>query len=705
MIPVPFRTALLAALVLSAPPASASPALQAGAAQVDISPPVLPVIRNGGFLEATSDEVADPLHSRAIVLHEQSSDTRVAIAVVDSCMIPRTMCDAIKQDVSARTGIARDHILIAATHTHSAPSVMHYCLGSRADPAYAEFLPPKVTESIVRANEAMQPAQAGWAVFDASAFTATRRWLTRSDRIGLDPFGERTVHAMMHPGYRNADYIGESGPPDPGFSLLSLQSRDGKPLALMGNFSMHYFGAGAGISPDYFGVFASAIAQQLAPGDPDFVGILSQGTSGDSWRADYSQSAAPDPSPTMQQYTSELVALAVDALQHVEHRHDLPLAMAEVRLTLGRRTPDAQRLAWAREKVAAMGERRPRDRPEVYAEQAIYLHENPREEVVLQALRLGDLALTAMPAEVYALTGLKLKARSPFGTTINLSLANGAAGYIPPPEQHHLGGYNTWPARTAGLEVQAEPKMTEGVLRLLEQVGNQPRKRYREPSGAYARTIAAQHPLVHLRMANMEAAPNHEPGLAYHLPGVTGAGFPGPHESRSMAFAGGRLRLDPSRLGDSYSLSLWVWNGMPTDARPVTAYLFSRGGDRARATPGDHLGIGGTHANQGALIFFNGDERNELLAGQTPLPLRTWSHVVLVRDGDNASLYLNGALEASGPLVATHRPDFPLFLGGRSDNFANLEGRLDEVALFPRALTTAEIRDQFTAAGLDQSND
>ena len=33
----------------------------------------------------------------------------------------------------------------------------------------------------------------------------------------------------------------------------------------------------------------------------------------------------------------------------------------------------------------------------------------------------------------------------------------------------------------------------------------------------------------------------------------------------------------------------------------------------------------------------------------------------------------------------------PLFLGGRSDNNSNWEGRLDEVAIFERALTAAEI--------------
>ena len=75
--------------------------------------------------------------------------------------------------------------------------------------------------------------------------------------------------------------------------------------------------------------------------------------------------------------------------------------------------------------------------------------------ILLQALRIGGATIAALPNEVYALTGLRLRARSPAPLHFNVELANGAEGYIPPPEQHVLGGYTTWPARTAGLEVEA----------------------------------------------------------------------------------------------------------------------------------------------------------------------------------------------------------------------------------------------------------
>ena len=54
---------------------------------------------------------------------------------------------------------------------------------------------------------------------------------------------------------------------------------------------------------------------------------------------------------------------------------------------------------------ARRGARRPQDQPEVYAEQAVWIHEHPEEEIVLQAIRIGELGMTAIPNEVYGGNG------------------------------------------------------------------------------------------------------------------------------------------------------------------------------------------------------------------------------------------------------------------------------------------------------------
>jgi hypothetical protein len=209
---------------------------------------------------------------------------------------------------------------------------------------------------------------------------------------------------------------------------------------------------------------------------------MSQGTSGDQMWMNYGK---PKSDMTVERYAQAVADVAYRAYQQVKYRSQVTLAMAEAKLSLRRRVPDGQRLAWARELLSQMAGAKPRNQPEVYAREQIALHEDPVRELKLQALRVGDLGITAIPNEVFAITGLKLKVQSPLQPTFNVELANGSEGYIPPPEQHRLGGYTTWPARTAALEVEAEPRIVETLLTLLEKVAARPRRR---PARAGVRT-------------------------------------------------------------------------------------------------------------------------------------------------------------------------------------------------------------------------
>ena len=94
----------------------------------------------------------------------------------------------------------------------------------------------------------------------------------------------------------------------------------------------------------------------------------------------------------------------------------------------------------------------------------------PTRELKLQAIRIGDFGITGIPNEVFAISGITIKKRSPLKSTFTIELANGCEGYIPPPDQHALGGYETWRARTSCLEETAEVKIVSTVLDLLNKV-------------------------------------------------------------------------------------------------------------------------------------------------------------------------------------------------------------------------------------------
>lgn len=691
------------------PSGDATAEFRVGATVVDVTPTQFPVLVNGGMLSRSADTVKTPLNARAIVLDDGRE--RLAIVVVDSCMMPRPLLDEAKSLAAKQTKIRADRMLISATHSHSAPSSLS-CLGTEADSNYVPFLRDKLVEAIAAAEANLEPARAGWGQENAAEFTALRRWIRRPDRIAKDPFGNPTVRANMHAGANWDDVTGESGPEDPDLTLIAIQSKTGRPIAVLSNFSMHYFGDQA-LSADYFGLFCEGLKTQLAPSEskdhPPFVGILSHGCSGDIYNRDYTKPApSAEEKHSIESFTEGLLKIAMKAYASIEFREDVDLAMAEARLDLKYRVPDLQRLEWAQRVVAAMGDRPPKDTTEVYAREQIILHERQSTQVVVQALRIGDIAIATTPTETYALTGLKLKCQSPLSKTMVIELANGGDGYIPPPEQHLLGGYNTWPARSAGLELSAEPKIAEAALGLLEQVCNRPRLAYKQRQGPGSKAILDAKPIAYWRLDEF-AGPRaidasgqnrdayYEPGVVFFLEGPRSDQYCADGEkNRAAHFAGGRLASKMANFGDQYSVSLWFWNGMPVDAREVAGWIFSRGRNHAYGLRGDHLGVGGIH-HSGKLVFLNGHaaEAANPLIGSTEIGRWTWNHVVFVREGQTVRVHLNGhpRPEIEGDSPAEFPASFDqLFFGGRCDNHSNWEGRLDEIAVFDRPLSAEDIK-------------
>src|SRR5271157_1272 len=246
------------------------PGLCAGASAIDVSSRSFPVLINGGFLQNSTTKVNAPLFAKCLVL--DNGTTRLAIVIVDSFMMPRELLDRAKEMAREKTGIATDRMLIAATHTYSAPAALG-ALGCPADPACVALLPDRIAEVIAQAAANLAPARLGWATIDDDKHTFCRRWIRRPDGMLDDAFGNRTVRANMHPGHVIPDAISPSGPVDPALIVLSVQTAEGRPIAVLTNYSQHYFGSPP-VSSDYFGKFAAALARRIGAlrESPPFVG-------------------------------------------------------------------------------------------------------------------------------------------------------------------------------------------------------------------------------------------------------------------------------------------------------------------------------------------------------------------------------------------------------------------------------------------------
>ncbi|MFT5471643.1 MAG: neutral ceramidase [Verrucomicrobiales bacterium] len=449
--------------------ASAAAEFRAGAAKADITPE-LGVLLDGTISQnGPATKIHDRLYARCLVLDD--GEAKLAFAIVDNTMISGSIIDEAKRLIEEQTGIPGSNVIIAATHSHSTPRAVVGLVDDQSHRDYLDSLAVSIASGVRSAVERLEPAEIGWGSGEEARYVHCRRWLVEGAEKQPNPFGETGERVRMNPG--RTGLIKPAGPVDPEVFICSVRNAKGEPLALLANYGLHYVGGtGRGqISADYFGAFAVRI-QQLLGAEDTFVGIMSNGTSGDVNANDLTQPRQKsEPYERIELIAGHLADEAKRVYESIEHSREVRLGAVETVLELEVRKPDADRLAWARETAAPPNAKLRLTRPQVYAREAVALADFPKTaEVRIQAFRIGELAVTAIPNEVFAETGLAIKSGSPFSATFAIELANGYHGYLPTPEQHKLGGYETWPARSAYLETEAESKIRAAALELLKQL-------------------------------------------------------------------------------------------------------------------------------------------------------------------------------------------------------------------------------------------
>lgn len=475
------RTLLLLSLVLTlwttgTGTSTQAGELRAGAYAMDVTPPKFPISVNGNMTDHQAVKAHDPPHARCLVLDDGA--TRIALVVVDSCMIPRELMDDAKQQAQKLTGIPVNRILISATHSHSCPTVAGV-FQSEPVPEYVTFLAERIAAGIQKATQHLAPARIAWGAGRNDTQVFNRRWFLKEPTSETNPFG-LVDQVRMNPGYSSPKVSKPAGPVDPEISFLSLRHADDRPLAFYANYSLHYVGGtGGDLSADYFGAFSERIGQLLKAdrgsdtAKPPFMGAMTNGTSGDVNNVNFSLMAPPKREPFEQiRFVSESVAqTAAQAEAAAQYRSDLTIAMAETEIELKVRKPTDEDIARAKQLLAAAGSEPYRRLPEVYARETLKMAEYPSTvKLKLQAIRIGELGIVSIPCEVFTEIGLELKQRSQLQPTFTISLANGYNGYLPTPQQHQWRGYETWRARSSYLEEDASPQIVETLLKLLAQV-------------------------------------------------------------------------------------------------------------------------------------------------------------------------------------------------------------------------------------------
>jgi hypothetical protein len=221
-----------------------------------------------------------------------------------------------------------------------------------------------------------------------------------------------------------------------------------------------------------------------------------------------------------------------------------------------------------------------------------------------------------------------------------------------------------------------------------------------EPKRTYPRVVKQLSPVAYYRM------PIRDRGLVAQPPqysGVvlTGDGIRPPHACGVLA--GGSLRVKADSTGRGGRVDSPPPLGTGDFTLAVFVYLESQapGGTVATNIHGAAGNFGLALDDKGRLqaTIRRGDGALRAVTGDALLPLTTWRHLVMTADGSQLKIYEDGQLVAKTPCTKMAASESEaVWFGTDAGGLGLWNGRIDELALFDRALSEKDIGDLYQAA-------
>ncbi|HAH44924.1 MAG TPA: hypothetical protein DCM07_08705, partial [Planctomycetaceae bacterium] len=145
-----------------------------------------------------------------------------------------------KQIIQQSTGIPPECVLVSATHTHTSSGAKLDDSEGQSYYDYHAFLTRRIADGVQRAVNQLQPARIGWGVAEEPTQVFNRRWFLMPSRGTIYGAHDNIEQVDTNPGY--SGLLRPAGPVDPQITFLAVQSTDGKPIALLASYGLHYVG-------------------------------------------------------------------------------------------------------------------------------------------------------------------------------------------------------------------------------------------------------------------------------------------------------------------------------------------------------------------------------------------------------------------------------------------------------------------------------
>jgi len=455
-----------------------TPTLLAGAARVDITPtgPVHLAGSTGHY--RPTEFVLEPLHARALVL--QSGEHRACLVVMDLTIVTADYTSRLRKAAAEIVGCAAQHVIVTATQTHSAPSMGHFMLDPDfpelapelewlrgGDSAYSEWALQQAIEAVQQAQDDLEPVEVAAASGVEGRFAFNRRAVMRNGQVGMpgrgwpQPLGPTWIRYM-------------EGPMDPEVGVIALRTEARRFKALLVHHTCHpvHVFPRQIVSPDWPG----ALCAELETMFPGCVPIVLNGACGNinpwpPFEPDYA-----DDHVLMGKQLARVTYKVIETLQYT------PEAGVDCRSTilpLPFRSLSDEEIAKSEEMLRSRLTPEWEDAMHVTGDwlvtssvASVYL-QRQREELLayeIQALRLGEAAIVALPGEPFVEGQLALKLASPLYPTYVAHCATQYVGYIPTREALPRGGHEAHTRYWAKLQPDALEQIVARAVELLRKL-------------------------------------------------------------------------------------------------------------------------------------------------------------------------------------------------------------------------------------------
>lgn len=460
------------------------PQLRAGVSRAVTTPPVGIAHPFWGAQTHTRAEGVDlDLWTTALVV----SDGATTVAIIDSDLpnVPDSLSAEVRRRVSELTGIAPANFRLSATHTHSGGPLSPgwYPDGAEMIPGYVSMLTDKIVGAVWEAQRGMRPARIASGLGHSTVGLNRRMW---------HPGQQRIVLGRNYGGFVDHD-----------LPVARIDDEDEQPIAVLVNYACHptiMAHRNSLITPDFPGPLRRVVEANVGG-----VCLFLQGCAGDRHPRESFSSRAADYRKvgTLLGLEASKVAVGLTTLPKEEHLvevlesgaelgiyEDTPGAEPDSTVRVATRTVELPlielpSLADAEADLATKSEalaeaRRGGDDAEIRRTGYIAKRSQMQRSHVrryegrvtasteIQVMRIGGLALVAMPGEPFAEVGVEIRRRSGFAVTMVSGYSNGEIGYVPMRSDYKNGGYGVW---NSPLAPGSAEMLIEAASDLLEAVG------------------------------------------------------------------------------------------------------------------------------------------------------------------------------------------------------------------------------------------